>query len=607
MPGCNKVLYAFVLQIESICFFDPHNMLFNCSGIGRDGLMSSSCIVVAIKTARHSCLKNLFLFIDTDYSILMPTSCSPSWSRVVGMAALGLVLAWAVCAVPATHAQDLLSEFEDRVTTFTLDNGLTFVVVERPEAPVVSFHTYADVGSVDEPAGQTGMAHMLEHMLFKGTTRIGTTDIDQEVAVLNELEDIYAQIQREEARHTPNEERLSELRASFDEVEERADSFMDPGAYDGLLEREGVSGLNAYTSADATGYLYSLPANRLELFFATESERFLYPVMREFYTERDVVLEERLQRTESNPVGRLLEEFVTTAYKAHPYGNPVIGHRADIEAYTATESHEFFERFYPASNLTIGMAGDVDPDEARALAEKYFERLPGGDPPMPVHTTEPEQQGERRVTIEDQSQPIMIVGYHRGSMFDDDHAVYRVLQDVLTRGRTSRLYQSLVDTGDALQVQAIPSYPGSKYPSLFALLGVPSQDTDPDDLEQAIYDEINRLIDDGITEKELERAKTRARADLVQQLDSNMGLAQQFAQMQALTGDWRSVFRDIEAIEAVTADDVQRVAAETFVKSNRTVATIVSPSDDEDAEEVEADDVEADVTDSDYASPNGTE
>lgn len=511
-------------------------------------------------------------------------SLQPLW--VVLCAALWM---WASLGPGVTSSQDLLQQFEDRVTTFTLDNGLTFLVIERPEAPVVSFHTYADVGSVDEPSGQTGIAHMFEHMAFKGTTRIGTQDIEQEIAAINEMEATYQELLREQSRPQPDSARITTLQSEFESAQEEAESHIDAGAYDGLLEREGASGLNAFTSADATGYLYSLPANKVELFFATESERFLYPVLREFYTERDVVMEERRQRTESNPTGRLLEEFIAAAFKAHPYGNPVIGHMSDLETLTITEAESFFEKYYQANNLTIAMAGDVDPDEARELAEKYFTRLPEGEKPLPVLTEEPEQPGERRVTLEEQAQPFVFVGYHRDSMLSDDDPVYRVLQDVLTQGRTSRLYESLVDTGDALQVQALPSFPGSKYPSLFALVGVPAQDVTPESIEQAIYDELDRLIDEGITEDELERAKTRVRANLVRQLNSNMGLAQQFAQMQALTGDWRTVFENVDAVEAVTAEDVQRVAEATFTRSNRTVGVIKS-ADDDDEDDTSEDD-----------------
>lgn len=504
-------------------------------------------------------------------------------SRASWAALLLAVCLWASAGSQVGTSQDLLQQFEDRVTTFTLDNGLTFVVIERPEAPVVSFHTYADVGSVDEPSGQTGIAHMFEHMAFKGTTRIGTENIEAELEAIDEMEARYQELLRAQARPQADSARIATLQAEFEAAQEEAQSYVDAGAFDGLLEREGANGLNAFTSADATGYLYSLPANKIELFFATESERFLYPVFREFYTERDVVMEERRQRTESNATGRLVEEFIATAFKAHPYGAPVIGHMSDLETLSITEAEAFFEQYYQANNLTIAMAGDVDPDEARALAEQYFSRLPAGEPPLPVMTEEPPQPGERRVTLVEQSQPIVLIGYHRDGMRSPDAPVYRVLQDVLTQGRTSRLYQSMVETGEALQVQSIPSFPGSKYPTLFALIGVPNQDVTPESIEQSIYDELDRLVEEGITAEELDRAKTRVRANLVRQLNSNMGLATQFAAMQSLTGDWRTVFENVDAVEAVTAEDVQRVAAETFTRSNRTVGMIKSASDDGEA------------------------
>lgn len=485
--------------------------------------------------------------------------------------------------VPTAWAQDddLLHEFEQKVTEFTLDNGLTFVVVERHDAPVVSFHTYADVGSVNEPVGQTGIAHLFEHMAFKGTTSIGTEDIEQEMAALDHLEETYLQLRREQMKGPQADSaRIAELEARFEEAQEEAEQYIQDAEYENILERHGVEGLNAYTSSDATGYIYSLPANKLELFFALEADRFQHPVLREFYTERDVVMEERRQRTESSPTGRLIEEFLTTAYKAHPYGNPTIGHMSDLERISRTDAEDFFETYYNASNLTIGIAGDVDPDEVRELAEQYFGDLPEGEDPPPVRTEEPEQIAERRVIIREPTQPFVVMGHHRPSMQHEDDPVYDVLQDVLGRGRTSRLYQSLVETEQAIQVQVIPSYPGSKYATQFVIFGVPSQDVSPDTVEQAIYEELDQVKDEGITSDELERAKTRARADLIGQLDSNSGLAQQLSRMEALTGDWRNVFRRLEALEAVTAGDVQRVAQETFQQSNRTVGMIKTTDDE---------------------------
>jgi len=491
-----------------------------------------------------------------------------------------LVLAALAAGPVAAQEQDLLAQFETNVTTFTLDNGLTFVVIERPEAPVVSFHTYADVGSVDEPEGRTGIAHMFEHMAFKGTTSIGTKDIEKEMAALQRQEDIYLQLRRERAKGPQADSgRIAQLEAEFEDAQAEAESYIQDGEYENLLERQGVTGLNAYTSADATGYIYSLPANKLELFFALESDRFKNPVLREFYTERDVVMEERRQRTESSPTGRLIEEFLTTAFKAHPYGNPTIGHMSDLKNLSRSGAKAFFETYYNASNLTIGIAGDVDAERVRRLAEEYFGRLPKGEEPLPVTTTEPEQIGERRVVIREQTQPFVVAGYHRGSMQSEDDPVYNILSDVLTTGRTSRLHERLVETEKALQVQAGPAFPGSKYPSLFVLFGVPSRGVSPDSVEHSIYEELDTIKEEGITQAELERAKTRARATLIRQLDSNSGLARRFSRMEALTGDWRNVFRQLEEIQSVTVDDVQRVAQETFQRSNRTVAMIKTTED----------------------------
>ncbi len=494
---------------------------------------------------------------------------------------IGAVLALLILAVPSAQAQqDLLSKFEKKVTTFTLDNGLDFVVIERHDAPVVSFATYADVGSVDEPEGKTGIAHMFEHMAFKGSTTIGTNDIEKEMEALQRQEELYLKLRREKAKGSQaDSSRIATLEEQFEKAQEEAKSHIKEGEFENILKRNGVTDLNAYTSADQTVYLYSLPANKLELFFALGSDRFTNPVLREFYTERDVVMEER-RSSESSPVGRLVEEFLTTAFKAHPYGNPTIGHMSDIRNLSRTDAKQFFEKHYNASNLTIGISGDVDPDRVEELAEKYFSRLPEGERPLPITTEEPEQIGERRVVVREQSQPAVLIGYHRGSMHSENDPVYDILEDVLTGGRTSRLHKRLVETEKVLQVQALPSFPGSKYESLFSIFTFPNRGVSPDSVEQIVYDELDKIAEEGITQEELQRAKTRARSDLIGELDSNLGLAIQFAQKKTLTGDWRNVFRELNELDAVTVDDVQHVAQETFERSNRTVGMIKTEKDE---------------------------
>jgi predicted Zn-dependent peptidase len=498
-----------------------------------------------------------------------------------GLSWAGLFLLLCALLAPPVQAQDdLRSRFEEKVTTFTLDNGLDFVVVERHDAPVVSFTTYADVGSVNEPEGKTGIAHMFEHMAFKGTTTIGTKNIQKEMAALERQEEVYLQLRRERMKPTPDSARIATLEKQFQAATEEAESYMRGGEFENILKKNGVEDLGAYTTADATVYQYSLPANKTELFFALESDRFANPVLREFYTERDVVMEERRQRVGSSPNGRLVEAYVTSAFKAHPYGTPIIGHMSDIQKLSRTDAEAFFDTYYNASNLTIGIAGDVDPARMRTLAEKYFGRLPEGEEPPPVRTEEPEQFGERRVVLREQARPRLMVGYSRPSMYSPDDPVYEVLADVLAGGRTSRFHERLVETETALAVQ-IPSYfaefPGGKYENEFSILAFPNRGVSPDSLEHAIYDVLETVKEEGITQEELERAKTRARDEFIGQLDSNQGLAQQFAEAEALTGDWRSVFETLREIEAVTVEDVQRVARETFRANKRTVAIMKSP------------------------------
>ena len=459
------------------------------------------------------------------------------------------------------------------VVEFTLDNGMTFLVVEQRQAPVVTFYTYADVGSVDEPNGKSGIAHMFEHMAFKGTTSLGSRAIGREVEALAAEEAAYLALREAQQAGAPDPEtaRLSER---FVALRDSAKRFVEDAAFDALISRNGGVGMNASTSADRTDYFYSLPSNKVELWFATESDRFANPVLREFYQERDVVMEERRLRTESNPTGRLIEEFLAAAFKAHPYGQPVIGHLSDLQSLSRTDALAFFERYYHAGNLTVAIVGDVDAVQVRRLAETYFAPLRGGAPPEPVRTVEPVQLAERRVTLVEQAQPVVLHGYHRPSGSHPDDPAYTVLVDVLGRGRTSRLHRALEDTGDALFAGAFTPFPGSKYPGLVIVQAVPNRGVDVDSLDAAVTKVLATLAAEGPTDAELQRAKIRARADLVRGLQSRTGLARQLAAARVLTGDWRSAFTDLEAVQAVTAADVQRVAAETFQARNRTVGVI---------------------------------
>lgn len=477
-----------------------------------------------------------------------------------------------------------LEDFEDRVTEFTLNNGLTFLVIERPIAPVVSFVTYVDVGGANEPVGHTGIAHIFEHMAFKGTHYIGTENWKKEKVAIDKLDQAYQQWLSEKYSADPDTAKMNKLWKTFQQEQEDAKQYVVNNEFSQIIERNGGTGLNAGTGADQTVYFYSLPENRTELWFSLESDRFKNPVFREFYREKEVIREERRMRTESSPIGRMVEEFLSVAYTAHPYGRPVVGWDSDITATTIEDLHEFYNTYYVPNNITMAIAGDVNPDEIKKLAKTYFGDLEAGPEPPPVYTEEPEQRGERRFQMIEQNQPIFLMGYHTVNQDHPDFEALQLLGSVISGGRTSRLYQRMVEEEQtALQVSAFNGFPGTKFETMFMTLAVPNQGVSLDTVETTIYEEIEKIKNGDITQAELDRAKTNARADLIRSLDSNSGLARAFAGAEAQQGDWRKVFTDLEDLQAVTLDDLQRVAQTYFTKDNRTVGVI---KNEEDTEEV---------------------
>jgi len=479
-------------------------------------------------------------------------------------------------AAAAATAQDIAS-FEKRMTLKTLANGLTVLIYERPEAPTFAFFTHVDVGSDREAPGITGLAHMFEHMAFKGTDKIGTKDYAAEKVALENVEKAYLAYDAERRRHGSDEKKVAELEKAWKDAMADADQHVVTNAFGEMVAREGGVGMNAGTSKDETMYFYSMPANRLEHWAYLESERFLNPVMREFYKERDVVVEERRKSYESDPIGRLREQLVCAAFTAHPYGQPNIGWPSDLRSFSATDALEFYRRYYVPANMVIALVGDVKAAEAMPLVEAYFGRLPARPRPEPLRTLEPPQRVERTVVMRDAAQPYYMEGYHRPSWDDPSDAVYDVISDLLSKGRTSRLYRALVrDKKIAAGASGQNGFPGAKYPHLFLFQAVSTPGHTPEELRDAIHAELERLKNEDVPEEELKAVKTRARADLVRRLGSNSGLAEQFGYAQARFGDWRELFRMVERMQKVTAADVRKIAQQTFVPENRTAAILQS-------------------------------
>ncbi len=473
-----------------------------------------------------------------------------------------------------TPAQSL-TEFEKTVTEFTLANGLHFIIIERHQAPVVSFNTYVNAGAVDDPRGKTGIAHMMEHMAFKGTETIGTRNWPMEKKALENVERAYDALASAKQKKGDVKKAEEALKAAMD----KADSFVVDSEYDKIVEQNGGVGLNAGTGEDQTNYYYSFPVNRMELWFLLESERFLRPVFREFYKERDVVREERRMRVESSAQGLLVEKLLMTTFDRHPYRISPGGLAEDIENFRQPEAYEFFRKYYVPSNITIGIAGDVDPKECRRMAEKYFGRLQARPAPPQVASVEPAQKSERRVSIEHKEQPILVIGYRRPDHLDKDDMALGVAAEVLAGGRTSPMYKELVrDQKVALAAGAQPSFPGEKFPNLFLVFIVPNQGRTVAECETALLALIEQLKK-SVDPAALQRVKTKLRAGLIGRLASNSGLASDLTSYHAAFGTWKRMFTDIEELEKITADDVVRVARKYLVPEGRTVAWTVQPKE----------------------------
>jgi predicted Zn-dependent peptidase len=477
----------------------------------------------------------------------------------------------------------------ERVIEHRLANGLTVLMVERHQTPVVSINITFAVGGINEQVGQTGLAHLYEHMAFKGTRLVGTANYEKEKPILDELALVGSELDQRErdvtakgsAATADDRAAVESLQKSFLDLQAQASRYVVGNEMALLYQRHGGVGLNASTGKDVTRYMISLPSNRLPLWAAIESDRMANPVLREFYKERGVVMEERRLRNDDSPNGLLFETFTSTAFRAHGYGVPTIGWGSDILSLTPADTEAFFKTHYGPNRATIALVGDINPKETIALIERTFGKIPAAPPPPPLVTVEPEQRGERRVEVEFDAEPAIVIGYHKPGLGHPDDDVFDVIDAVLSDGLTSRLHQTLVrEKRLAASVGSDANHPGVRAPNLFILTATPLAPHTTAEVEAAIYEEIERLKREPVSSKELEKVLNNLDADLVRGLRSNSGLASQLALYQAVAGDWRYILTSRDKAAAVTAADVQRVARQYFIKSNRTVAVLVKKGTD---------------------------
>ncbi len=460
------------------------------------------------------------------------------------------------------------------VVRHVLGNGMTFLVLERRQSPTAALVVHFPVGSVNERLGNTGIAHVAEHLLFKGSDEIGTTDHAAETVLFAAMDAVRDSFVAETARPTPDSAALARWRTRIEELEDEARVHVVPNEYDRLLAAQGARGLNATTSHEATRYFVELPARAIELWFALESDRMRNPVLREFFTELDVVREERRMRLETSPGGILQSALLATAFQLHPYGVPVIGHASDLETLTRPQARDYLRDYYGAQGAVAAIVGDVDADQVIRWAEEYFGPVPPGQATPPVTAREPPQRGERRIVVNFDAEPRVMIGWRAVPGLHADAPALTMLASVLTGGRTTRLYRRLiVEDRSAIHVAASLG-PGTRYPGLFTISAVPRAPHTTEEIEAAIHDEIRRLQRTPPDSAVLARIRNQLRAGEFRRLQSNLELAMQISESEAALGDWRETFRHGRRIARVTPGDVQRAAIRYLTAETRTVATM---------------------------------
>lgn len=466
---------------------------------------------------------------------------------------------------------------EDKVTVHKLNNGMTFVFLERHKVPTFAAVYGFKFGGVDEVTGLTGIAHLLEHMAFKGTTRIGTKDYAKEKPIMEKINKLGDEWSKELMKgEFADKQKIEKIKEEMKRLESEQKDYLTHLEIVDLYREGGGIQVNASTGSDATRFTAALPANQLELWCLIESERIKDPVFREFYTERSVVQQERKQVIGGRPIMKFMEVFKATAFVAHPYRNPVIGWESDIETVTLEEVMDFREKYYVPNNCVAALVGDIYPEKAIPLVEKYFGDIPRGPDVPEVRTIEPKQLGEIKFVMEAKGQPALRIGYHKPTTPHKDAYAMFVIMQVLTGGRTSRLQKDFVEERKlATQIWCAWSFGGQRYDNLFLFQGAPKAPHTHEELEKAIDEHIEKLKTEPVKDRELQKIMNAIEFQKATSLSNNFALAGRLMSSQLLRGDWRVGFQLEDRILEVTPEDIMRVSKKYFTKENRTVGYLV--------------------------------
>jgi predicted Zn-dependent peptidase len=485
--------------------------------------------------------------------------------------------------------QEVANKLKSSIKKVEFENGLKLIMMKRTSSPTLALYTKFRVGSADETPEIAGTAHLLEHMLFKGTHNVGTTDWENEKkfyallkATGSELDKLRLEERHLHERGMPIpkelEERMTRLKRRLKSVEEQQRKYMIKSEDNYIYQQHGQVGFNAYTTHDVTNYQIKLPANRLEIWAKMESDRLKNPILREYYTERDVIMEERRMRVENRGFGMLREKFLSVAFEQSPYGRPVIGYESNIPFLDIYDTEEFFRNYYTPDNMVIAIVGDLDFEETESMIKKYFSDLkPSKKKREQQRVKERLNIGERRIQFEYPGGSIFMMGFHKPPFPTQDDVVFSLIDTILTQGAESRLYQSLVLKEQLCsQVSAWSSDPGERYSNLFNIFAYLNSDTNPEKLEEVIWAELERLKKGEISDEEVFKAKNKITGDFLRQVDSNASLADGLTYYELLTNNWEDLFLSYDRLNSVTKEDIQKVSQKYFQKSNSIIGFLDS-------------------------------
>lgn len=468
---------------------------------------------------------------------------------------------------------DTTSFLKERVVEKRLGNGIVLLMMNRGFSPTLALHIAFRVGSSDESYNTEGAAHILEHMLFKGTDKLGTKDYRKEKPIIDRIETIGETLDRLRLENPANME-IKKLEAELKKLQAEESELTTGSPYDQLYSENGGVGFNASTSKDMTGYYIQLPSDRIELWAQTESARLKNPVMREYYSERDNVFEERLMRYQSSGDGLLQEAFFATAFSAHPYRHPVIGWESNIKFMSVNDVKKFYNTYYIPSRMTITIVGRQDTDETYKVIKKYFESLKPRPEPGGTRIIEPEQTGEKRVNINFKTRPSVIIGWKKPTIPSKYDYAFDVISTAIGSGKSSRLYRALVlEKKLASSVYTWNGAPGSRYDNMFIIYADSVEGVDIEVIEKEIYAEMNRFrkeFDSG----EMERVKNQSLSSFIFMLDNNDGIAGQLSYYQTVFGDWRYIADYVSNMNLVAVSDVQSAFDRYIRDAGKTVAIL---------------------------------